>query len=54
MQNLFKIFDPNSVVLPNMMHFVRTFSINRASGVRVTAVEEVRNYGKNCIHRKHF
>ena len=29
-----------------MMHFVRTFSIMRAQGVRLIAIEEVRNYGK--------
>ena len=28
------------------MHFIRTFSIMRASGVRLIAIEEVRNYGK--------
>ena len=32
---------------PNMMHFVRTFSIMRAQGVRLIAIEEVRNYGKD-------
>ena len=31
---------------PNMMHFVRTFSIMRAQGVRLISIEEVRNYGK--------
>ena len=31
---------------PNMMHFVRTFSIMRTEGVRLIAIEEVRNYGK--------
>ena len=31
---------------PNMMHFARTFSIARAYGVRVIAIEEARNYGK--------
>ena len=31
---------------PNKMHFVRTFSIIRAYGVRVIAIEEVRYYGK--------
>ena len=31
---------------PKMMHFVRTFSITRALGVRHITVEEVRNYGK--------
>ena len=29
-----------------MMHFVRTFSITRAYGVRRIAIEEARNYGK--------
>ena len=29
-----------------MMHFVRTFLIMRAQGVRLIAVEEVRNYTK--------
>ena len=31
---------------PNMMHFVRTFSVMCAQGVRLIAIEEVRNYGK--------
>ena len=29
-----------------MMHFVRTFSVMRAQGVRLIAIEEVQNYGK--------
>ena len=29
-----------------MMHFVRTFSIMRAYGVRLIAIKEVRSYGK--------
>ena len=29
-----------------MMHFVRTFSIKRAYGVRLIATEEARNYGR--------
>ena len=29
-----------------LMHFVRTFSIMRAEGVRLIAIEEARNYGK--------
>ena len=32
--------------LPNMVHFVHTFSIVRAYGVRIVVIEEVRNYGK--------
>ena len=31
---------------PNMVHFVRTFSIVRAKGIRPIIIEEVRNYGK--------
>ena len=31
---------------PSMMHFVRTFSIMRAKGARLIAIEEVRNYEK--------
>ena len=31
---------------PNMMHFVRTFLIMLALGVRLKAIEEVRNYKK--------
>ena len=31
---------------PNMMHFVRTFSIMPAYGLRLIAIEEARNYGK--------
>ena len=31
---------------PNMMRFVRTFSNMSAYGVRLIAIEEVRNYGK--------
>ena len=33
-------------VADNIMHFVRTFSITRAQGVRLIAIEEVQNYGK--------
>ena len=29
-----------------MMHFVRTFSIMRAQGVKLIAIKEARNYGK--------
>ena len=29
-----------------MVHFFRTFSIMRAQGVRLIAIEKVRNYGK--------
>ena len=31
---------------PNMMHFVLTFSITRAEGVKLIVIKEVRNYGK--------
>ena len=37
----------------NMMHFVRTFSIMRAEGVRLIAIEEVRNHGK-IVHIKNI
>ena len=36
-----------------MMHFVRTFSIMRALGVGLIAMEEVRNYGK-IVYIKNF
>ena len=42
---------------PNMMHFVRTFSIMRAYGVRLIATKEARHHRKiNCIglHQKYF
>ena len=32
--------------LPNMIHFVRTFLIMRAYGVRLIAIEEIRIYRK--------
>ena len=32
--------------LASMIHFVRTFLIMRAEGVRLIAIEEVRNYRK--------
>ena len=38
---------------PNMMHFVCTFSIMRAQGVRFIPIEEVRNYGK-IVYIKNF
>ena len=31
---------------PNMMHFVRTFSIMHAQGVKLIVIEEVRTYEK--------
>ena len=37
-----------------MMHFVRTFSIMHAQGVRLIAIEEVRNYGKSVYIKKIF
>ena len=36
-----------------MMHFVLTFSIMRAYGVRLIAIEEVRNYRK-VVYIKNF
>ena len=37
-----------------MMHFVRTFLIMRAQGVRLIAIEEVRNYGKIVYIQNNF
>ena len=53
-QILFKLFDPNLSASQNMMHFVRTFSIMRAQGVRLIANEEVRNYGKIVYIQNNF
>ena len=36
----------NLSVSPNVMHFVRTFSIMRALGVRLVVVEKLQNYEK--------
>ena len=36
-----------------MMHFVRTFSVMCAQGVRLIAIEEVRNCGK-IVYMKHI
>ena len=33
-------------VSPSLMHFIRTFSIMYAQGVRLIAIEKVQNYGK--------
>ena len=35
------------------MHFVRTFSVMRAQGTRLIAIEEVQNYGK-IVHIKNI
>ena len=49
-QILFNFFTLILSASPNMMHFVRTFTIMRAQSVRLIAIEEARNYGKNaCI-----
>ena len=46
-QILFKFFELNSECFAKyVMHFVRTFSIMRAYGVRHIAIEEVQNYRK--------
>ena len=41
---------------PNMMHFVRTFSIKfmRALGVRLIVIEKVRNYGEIVFIKNMF
>ena len=51
---MFKLFDPNLSASQNMMHFVRTFSIMRAQGGRLIAIEEVRNYGKIVYIQNNF
>ena len=38
---------------PNMVHFIRTFSIARAYDARLIAIEEVRNYGK-VVYIRHI
>ena len=43
----------NLSVPPNMIHFVPTFSIMRAWGVRLIVIEKVRNYGKIVFIKKH-
>ena len=43
----------NLSVLPNIMHFVRTFSIMRAQDVRLIVIKKVRNYGKTVFIKKH-
>ena len=50
-QILFQFVTFNFLILilsasPNMMHFVRTFSIMSAYGVRLIAIEEAQNFGK--------
>ena len=38
-----------------MTHFVRTFSIMRAYGVKLNAIDKAQNYGKIVyMHQKHF
>ena len=41
-------------VSPNMMHFVRTFPIMRAQGVRLIVIEKVRNYEKLVFIKNMF
>ena len=36
------------------MHFVRTFSITRALGVRLIVIEKVQNYGKIVFIKNMF
>ena len=42
----------NLNVSPNMMHFIRTFSIMHAKGIRLIVIKKVQNCGKT-IHQKH-
>ena len=44
----------NLSVSPNVMHFVCTFSIMRAEGVRLIVIEKVRNYGKIVFIKNMF
>ena len=44
----------NLSVSPNVMHFVRAFSIMRALGVRLIVVEKVRNYGEIVFIKNMF
>ena len=44
----------NPSVSPNIMHFVRTFSIMRALDVRLIVIEEVRNYGEIVFIKNMF
>ena len=39
---------------PDVMQYVRTFSICARLGVRIIVIEEVQNYGKNCIYQKYY
>ena len=54
MQILFKFLPLNLSVSPNIMHFVRTFSIMSALGVRLIVTEKVRNYGEIVFIRNMF
>ena len=38
-------------VAPSMMHFVHTFSIMRAYGVKLIGIEKIRNYGKVLFNK---
>ena len=40
--------------LSNMMHFVRTFSIMHAYGVRLIVIKEAQNYEKNIYFKNIF
>ena len=44
----------NLSVSLDMMHFIRTFSIMRAEGVRLIVIETVRKYGKTVIIKNMF
>ena len=44
----------NLSVSPNMMHFVRRFSIMRAKGVRLIVIEKVQNYEKIVFIKSMF
>ena len=49
------IFLPLNLSVPlNMMHFVHTFLIMRAYGVRLIVIKKVRNYGKTAFIKNMF
>ena len=49
-----KFWPLNLSVSPNITHFVRTFSIMRALGVRLIVIEKVQNYGKIVFIKNMF
>ena len=51
---MFKFLSLNLSVSPNILHFVRTFAIMSALGVRLIVIEKVQKYGEIVyMHQKH-